>query len=129
MTGELLCPAPAMRVESFLSQTAGARLFSRGIDVKFSSTEEFELHVHKCFGKIFELLQKVDAVVKEAADKEEAQNTCGVMCELRDWVEESILYCHLAWQYHRLSRVSSRNTWDRLENESSQTEKPSDKSG
>jgi len=96
------------------------------IDVKFSSTEEFELHVHKCFGKIFELLQKVDTVVKEAADKEEAENTCGINCELRDWIEESILYCHLAWQYHRLTRVSGRNTWDRLEDEYSRTEKPSD---
>ncbi len=83
--------------------------------MKFSTNEEFELHVHKCFGKIFELLQKVDGVVKEGADKEEAAGTCGVMSDLRDWVEEAILHCHLAWQYHRLSRVSGRNTWDSVE--------------
>jgi len=86
--------------------------------VKFSSAEEFELHVHKCFGKIFEGLMKVDATVKEGAEKEESKNTYGVMCELRDSVEEVILHCHLAWQYHRLSRMasgSSSSTWDRVE--------------
>ncbi len=95
--------------------------------MKFSSTEEFELRVHQCFGKIFELLQKVDGVVTEAADKEEAQNSCGVMCELRDWVEETILHSHLAWQYHRLSRVSGRSTWDRLEEASSRSGEPSER--
>jgi hypothetical protein len=83
--------------------------------VKFSTNEEFEIHVQKCFGKIFELLQKVDGVVKEAADQEEAAGTSGAMCDLRDWVEDAILHCHLAWQYHRLSRASGRSTWDAVE--------------
>ncbi|MDQ7784371.1 MAG: hypothetical protein RDU20_15905 [Desulfomonilaceae bacterium] len=94
--------------------------------MKFQSNDEFELHVHKCFGKIFDLLQKVDGVVKEAADEEEAQGTWGAMCDLRDWVEEAILHCHLAWQYHRLSRVSGQSTWDRLEAESTDNDKPSE---
>jgi hypothetical protein len=87
--------------------------------VKFSSAEEFELHVHKCFGKIFEGLMKVDAVVKEGAEKEESERNHGVMCELRDTVEEVILHCHLAWQYHRLSRMTGGanvSTWDQVEN-------------
>ncbi len=85
--------------------------------MKFSSNDEFELHVHKCFDRIFELLMKVDQEVKRGADKEEAEGSCGVMCDLRDWIEETILYCHLAWQYHRLSRgPKSVNTWDALEN-------------
>lgn len=87
--------------------------------MKFSTTEEFEFHVHKCFSKIFETLMKVDAIVKEGAEKEEAQKKYGVMCELRDFVEDIILHCHLAWQYHRLSRAmgSKVNTWDKIENE------------
>lgn len=86
--------------------------------MKFSSSEEFELHVHKCFGKIFEQLMKVDAVVKERAEQEEAAGKFGEMCDLRDSIEDIILHCHLAWQYHRLSKaVGSANTWDRLEDE------------
>ncbi len=88
--------------------------------MKFTSNEEFELHVHKCFGKIFEGLMKVDAVVKEGAEKEEQEQQYGTMCDLRDLVEEVILHCHLAWQYHRLSRLAGGpkvDTWDRLETE------------
>jgi len=86
--------------------------------VKFSSSEEFELHVHKCFGKIFEQLMKVDAVIKERAEQEEAEGKYGVMSDLRDSIEDVILHCHLAWQYHRLSKaVGSANTWDRLDTE------------
>jgi len=86
--------------------------------VKFSNKEEFELHVHKCFGKIFEELMKVDAVIKERAEQEEARGEFGVMSELRDSMEDIILHCHLAWQYHRLSKaVGSADTWDRLETE------------
>ena len=66
--------------------------------MKFTSSEEFELHVHKCFGKIFDGLLKVDAVVKDGAEKEEDAGKYGVMCDLRDTVEEVILHCHLAWQ-------------------------------
>ncbi len=84
--------------------------------MKFSSNEEFELHVHKCFDKIFELLMKVDTEVKREAEKEESEGNYGVMTDLRDWVEEIILHCHLAWQYHRLSKgPSSRNTWDAVQ--------------
>ncbi len=91
--------------------------------MKFSSSEEFELHVHKCFGKIFEQLMKVDAVVKERAEQEEAEGKFGEMCDLRDSIEDIILHCHLAWQYHRLSKaVGSPNTWDRLENEAQKQE-------
>ena len=86
--------------------------------MKFSSSEEFELHVHKCFGKIFDQLMKVDAVIKERAEQEEAAGKYGEMCDLRDSIEDVILHCHLAWQYHRLSKaVGSANTWDKLENE------------
>ena len=93
--------------------------------MKFSTKEEFELHVHKCFSKIFETLVKVDAVVKEGAEKEEGSGQYGVMCELRDNVEDVILHCHLAWQYHRLSRVAgSANTWDRLEATSTAIDSP-----
>jgi hypothetical protein len=87
--------------------------------VKFTSADEFELHVHKCFGKIFEGLLKVDSVVKEGAEKEENEGTYGVMSDLRDVVEEVILHCHLAWQYHRLSRATigkNASTWDKIEN-------------
>lgn len=82
----------------------------------FQSREEFELHVHKCFGKIFELLTKVDGVIKVAADKDEAEGKHGVMSDLRDWVEETILHCHLAWQYHRLAAsANTQRTWDSVE--------------
>jgi len=85
--------------------------------LKFESAEEFELHVHKCFGKIFELLTRIDAVVKEGAEKEEAEGRIGSMSDLRDWVEEAILHAHLAWQYHRLAKgTAGSNTWERLGN-------------
>ncbi len=82
--------------------------------MKFSSKEEFELHVHKCFGKIFENLSRMDSAVKKEAERLEAEGEYGVMSDLRDWVEDTILYCHLAWQYHRLSRAggSSKSTWE-----------------
>ncbi len=82
----------------------------------FSSSEQFELHVHKCFGKIFELLQSMDAQVKKGAEQEEAEGKFGVMNDLRDELEEVILHCHLAWQYHRLSKaMGAKNTWDVVE--------------
>jgi hypothetical protein len=78
-------------------------------------SEEFDLHVHKCFGRIFEQLLKVDRVVKEAAEKEEAEGKIGVMNDLRDWIEDIMLHCHLAWQYHRLSKGPTRaNTWEQV---------------
>jgi hypothetical protein len=84
--------------------------------VKFSSADEFELHVHKCFQKIFELLMKVDSTVKQGAELEEETGDHGAMCDMRDWVEEIILHCHLAWQYHRLSKgPMSSGTWDQIE--------------
>ncbi len=84
--------------------------------MKFSSADEFEVHVHKCFGKIFELLMKVDSVVKERADLEESAGNYGPDSDLRDWVEEVILHCHLAWQYHRLSKGPlNESTWDLIE--------------
>ena len=84
--------------------------------MKFSSNQEFEVHVHKCFDKIFELLMKVDSEVKKEADKQEAEGNYGLMSDMRDWVEEIILHCHLAWQYHRLSKgPSNMSTWDRIE--------------
>jgi hypothetical protein len=87
--------------------------------MNFTNKEEFELHVHKCFGKIFDSLMKIDAVVKESAEKEEAEGKIGTMCDLRDSIEDVILHCHLAWQYHRLSRSISRvSTWDNVENAS-----------
>jgi len=96
--------------------------------VKFSSKEEFELHVHKCFGKIFENLTRIDAAVKEEADKLEAQGEYGIMTDLRDWVEDTILYSHLAWQYHRLSRQSgSPNTWHQMANGSEESGDSDDK--
>ena len=91
--------------------------------MKFSSSEEFELHVHKCFGKIFEQLMKVDAVVKERTEQEEAEGKYGVMSDLRDSIEDVILHCHLAWQYHRLSKaVGSASTWDRMDTEAKKEE-------
>ena len=87
--------------------------------MKFSSTEQFELQVHKCFGRIFELLLQVDAVVKKEAEKEEEAGTLGIMNDLRDWVEETILHCHLAWQYHRLSQGPKlQDNWDKMEESS-----------
>ena len=84
--------------------------------MNFGSTEEFDLHVHKCFGRMFELLMKVDAVVKEGAEKEEATGNYGVMTDMRDWLEEIILHGHLAWQYHRHSKgLNRRDTWDHVE--------------
>ena len=91
--------------------------------MKFSSSEEFELHVHKCFGKIFEQLMKVDAVIKERAEQEEAEGKYGVMSDLRDSIEDVILHCHLAWQYHRLSKaVGSASTWDKMDTEAKKEE-------
>jgi hypothetical protein len=59
---------------------------------------------------------KVDAVIKERAEQEEAEGKYGVMSDLRDSIEDVILHCHLAWQYHRLSKaVGSASTWDRME--------------
>ena len=87
--------------------------------MKFTSAEEFELHVHKCFGIIFELLQKVDGVVAEKAEKEEAEGKYGEMTDVRDWVEDIMLHCHLAWQYHRLSKGPRRlDVWGNEENPS-----------
>ncbi len=87
----------------------------------FSSTEEFQLKAHQCFSRIFELLMQVDSVVKEGAEREEANGNYGEMSDLRDWVEEIILQCHLAWQYHRLSKgPRSPDTWDAVENMSKQ---------
>jgi hypothetical protein len=85
--------------------------------VKFSTHEEFQLKAHECFGRIFELLMKVDETVKKGADEEEARGHLGEMSDLRDWVEEIVLQCHLAWQYHRLSKgPQSIDTWDQLQN-------------
>jgi hypothetical protein len=84
--------------------------------VKFSNTEEFQLKAHECFTRIFELLMQVDGVVKKGAEREETNGNYGEMSDLRDWVEEVILQCHLAWQYHRLSKgPSSPDTWDAVE--------------
>jgi hypothetical protein len=60
---------------------------------------------------------KIDAIVKEGAEKEEQDRTYGIFNELQDYVEEVILHCHLAWQYHRLSRMTAGNTWQRLEDQ------------
>lgn len=84
--------------------------------MKFESREEFELKVHECFGRIFELLTAIDSKVTEEAEKEMNEGENGLMNDVRDKLEEVILQCHLAWQYHRLSRLGSANTWDRLEN-------------
>jgi hypothetical protein len=84
--------------------------------VKFSNADEFELHVHKCFNRMFELLMKVDSTVKQGAEREEESGDFGVMSDMRDWVEEIILHCHLAWQYHRLSKgPANLNTWDHVD--------------
>lgn len=84
--------------------------------MKFSSRQEFELKAHQCFNRIFELLMQVDAVVKKGAEKEEEEQAWGEMCDMRDWIEETILQCHLAWQYHRLSKgPSNLDTWAAVE--------------
>ncbi len=86
--------------------------------MKFSSSQDFELHVHKCFDHIFELLLKLDTEIKKQAEKEEALGNYGAVSDMRDWVEEVILYSHLAWQYHRLSKGNgSGSTWDRVEDD------------
>ena len=91
--------------------------------MKFTSREEFELHVHKCFGIIFELLQKVDNVVTVKAEQEEAAGKHGEMSDLRDWVEDIMLHCHLAWQYHRLSKGPRElDVWDKEGNPSDKQE-------
>jgi hypothetical protein len=82
--------------------------------VKFENREEFELNVHKCFGRIFELLSAIDATVTQEAEKESEAGQKGIMNDMRDKLEEVILQCHLAWQYHRLSRLGTANTWDRM---------------
>ncbi len=84
--------------------------------MRFDSREEFELNVHKCFGRIFELLTAIDTTVTEQAEIEMNNGEAGVMSDLRDKLEEAILQCHLAWQYHRLSRMGSASTWDRIDN-------------
>jgi hypothetical protein len=86
----------------------------KDISVRFENREEFELNVHKCFGRIFELLTTIDATITQEAEKESNSGEKGVMNEMRDKLEEVILQCHLAWQYHRLSRIGQANTWDRL---------------
>lgn len=90
----------------------------------FTNREEFELHVHKCFSKIFESLMKIDATVKQGAEEEEAEGKPGVMSELRDNVEDVILHCHLAWQYHRLSRMvsSAASSWDKIDDDTKRSE-------
>ena len=91
--------------------------------MKFSSAEEFDLHVHKCFGRMFELLTKVDSLVREGADKDEAAKEPDSMNDLRDWVEEIILHAHLAWQYHRLSMGARKSdTWDQVEKNQADSE-------
>ncbi len=57
----------------------------------------------------------MDGVVKIEAEKEEAAGEHGTMNDLRDWVEDVILHCHLAWQYHRLALGPlKRDTWDEV---------------
>ena len=59
---------------------------------------------------------KMDSEIKTNAEKEEKGGCFGPMCDLRDQIEEVILHCHLAWQYHRLARMGSgRDTWDDVE--------------
>jgi hypothetical protein len=119
-------PPPRLLLDRPDWRRTGAReLAPKGIKaVDFSNREEFELHVHKCFGKIFDNLMKVDALVKDGAEKEEAEGKHGIMNELRDYVEDVILHCHLAWQYHRLSRMvpGPVTTWDKVESEKGETE-------
>jgi len=48
------------------------------------------------------------------------------MSDLRDSIEDVILHCHLAWQYHRLSKsLGSASTWDRMETEAKKEEEAS----
>ena len=62
-------------------------------------------------------------MIKERAEQEEAEGKYGVMSDLRDSIEDVILHCHLAWQYHRLSKaVGSASTWDRMETETKKVE-------
>ena len=90
---------------------------------EFSSAQEFKLHVHKCFGRIFELLMKMDNVIKEKAEEDAQQGKYAEWADLQDWIEEVMLQSHLAWQYHRLSKGSGRmNTWEQVNNDKSQTE-------
>ncbi|MCL5124659.1 MAG: hypothetical protein M1511_09230 [Deltaproteobacteria bacterium] len=90
---------------------------------QFSGSDEFELNVHKCFHRIFELLMKIDEVVRKEAESEEHSGDCGVMCGMRDWVEEVILHCHLAWQYHRLSKGPiTLDTWEQIEHPGTEEE-------
>jgi hypothetical protein len=91
--------------------------------VKFSNADEFELHVHKCFNRMFELLMKIDSTVKQGAEQEEESGELGVMCNVRDSVEEIILQCHLAWQYHRLSKgPAGFDTWNHIEQQKNEEE-------
>ena len=85
--------------------------------MEFSDKQQFELHVHKCFGKIFENLMEMDSTIKMNAEKEEESGQYGTMCDLRDKIEEVILHCHLAWQYHRLTLMKNSSTWDALESQ------------
>ncbi len=86
--------------------------------MEFSSAEQFEVEVHKCFGRIFELLVKVDGIVKQKAEEDRLQGIYREWADLQDWIEEVILQCHLAWQYHRLSKGPAKlSTWDRMKNE------------
>jgi hypothetical protein len=87
----------------------------KDVSVGFENREEFELNVHKCFGRIFELLAAIDTTITEEAEKELNASETRVMNEMRDKLEEVILQCHLAWQYHRLSRIGQASTWDRVE--------------
>jgi hypothetical protein len=87
----------------------------KDVSVGFQNREEFELNVHKCFGRIFELLAAIDTTITGEAEKETNAGEAGLMNEMRDKLEEVILQCHLAWQYHRLSRMGQASTWDRVE--------------
>jgi hypothetical protein len=74
---------------------------------------------------------KIDATVKQEAEKEEAEGKFGIMNELRDNVEDVILHCHLAWQYHRLSRMvpSAASSWDKIDNNTKPSEAAASESG
>ena len=86
--------------------------------MEFSSAQEFEVHVHKCFGRIFELLMKMDGIIKVKADEDAQKGQYAEWADLQDWIEEVMLQSHLAWQYHRLSKGSGRmNTWSHVKKE------------
>jgi hypothetical protein len=87
----------------------------KDVSVAFDNREEFEQNVHKCFGRIFDLLTAIDTTITQEAEKESNAGEAGAMNEMRDKLEEVILQCHLAWQYHRLSRIGRASTWDSLE--------------